>query len=287
MAPTNNTMEAVPLADPMIPQPVRVARVRRETHDTFTLDLKPADGNSPAAFAPGQFNMLYLFGMGEAPISISGDPSQPDTLVHTARSVGTVTQALCGLKKGDMLGLRGPFGSHWPVEEARGNDVLIIAGGIGLAPLRPAIYSLLAQREKYGKIAILYGARTPEDILFRKELETWRGRFDMYVDVTVDSARRGWGGRVGVVTKLIGLTGFDPHHCVAMICGPEIMMRFTVNELKKNRLADENIHLTMERNMKCAVGFCGHCQYGPHFICKDGPVFRYDRIHNLFGKREV
>jgi NAD(P)H-flavin reductase len=228
-----------------------------------------------------------VFGKGEVPISISGDPGKPRTLTHTLRAVGTVTQALSRLKKQDMLGIRGPFGSHWPVTESKGNDVVIVAGGIGLAPLRPAIYQLLAQRDQFGKIIILYGTRTPKDILFQRELEHWRGRFDLNVQVTVDASLKGWAGHVGVVPRLISKINFDPLHTSAFICGPEVMMRFTIPELTKRGLRESNIHVSMERNMKCAIGFCGHCQYGPTFICKDGPVFRFDRIQPLFGKKEL
>jgi NAD(P)H-flavin reductase len=208
-------------------------------------------------------------------------------LIHTIRSVGTLTRALTALKKGASIGVRGPFGSAWPVEQAEGHDVLIVAGGIGLAPLRPAIYRILARRRAYGRVLILYGSRTPRDLLFRKELEQWRGRFDTYVDVTVDRASGEWEGNVGVVTSLISRANFDPEHTVAVLCGPEIMMRFTIAALNDQGVENERIHLSMERNMKCAVGFCGHCQYGPGFVCRDGPVYRFDRIQHLFGVREL
>ncbi|MGP0628906.1 FAD/NAD(P)-binding protein [Nitrospina sp. 32_T5] len=278
---------AQPMAQPMIPEPHRILRVQKETRDSFTLETQPVKGARRFDFKPGQFNMLYVFGVGEVPISISGDPQKPDTLLHTIRAVGTVTRHLKKLRKGDVIGIRGPFGSHWPVAAAEGNDVVFIAGGIGLAPLRPAIYQVLARREKYGDVFILYGARTPADMIFRKELEAWRGRFDLEVDATVDTAQRGWLGNVGVVTQIVKKAKFDAHQTVAMICGPEVMMRFTVNELMDEGLSGDDIHLTMERNMKCAIGFCGHCQYGPDFVCLDGPVFPYQRIRRLFGKREI
>jgi len=272
--------------DPMLPEPHRLERVRRETHDTFTLELKPAQGDVKP-FAPGQFNMLYVFGTGESAISISGDPADTDTLVHTVRAVGTVTRAMQKLRRGDVIGVRGPFGSCWPVREAEGNDLVIATGGIGLAPLRPVIHHVLANREKYGRVALLYGARSPRALLFRRELERWRSRFDLEVEVTLDTASGDWRGNVGVVTRLIPAAPFDSLNAVALICGPEVMMRFSVLELQKRGLRDENIYLSMERNMKCAIGFCGHCQFGPTFICKDGPVFRYDAIRWLFGKREI
>jgi NAD(P)H-flavin reductase len=271
----------------MLPSLYRVWRVRREIQDTFTLQLEPSNGSGIPPYAPGQFNMLYAFGIGEVPISISGDPAQRQTLVHTVRAIGSVTRAICKLKRGDMLGIRGPFGSHWPVKEAAKKDIVIAAGGLGLAPLRPALYHLLANREKYGKIVVLYGARTPEDLLYKRELEKWRGYLDLEVEVTVDSARNDWRGNVGVVTTLIPRARFDPIHTVAMICGPEVMMRFTVMELLKCGVETQNVFISMERNMKCGVGFCGHCQLGPTFVCKDGPIFRYDRIKELLGKREI
>ena len=275
------------LPDPMLPHAYRVQRVRQETPDTFTLELEPENSTRALEFAPGQFNMLYAFGVGEVPISISGDPAKPSVLVHTTREVGMVTRAMRCLKPGDALGVRGPYGSGWPVAQARGSDLVIVAGGIGLAPLRPALYQVLAAHKYYGRVVLLYGTRTPADILFRRELQQWHSRFDLEVHVTVDRAMGNWRGNVGVVTSLIARAPFDPHSAVAMVCGPEIMMRLTVQELERRGVALENIYLSMERNMKCAVGFCGHCQFGPTFICKDGPVFRYDRIQSLFAVREI
>ena len=273
-------------ADPMTPALYRVQRWRRELADTFTVELTPQEGKAPFRFSPGQFNMLYQFGAGEVPISISGDPAKPDVLVHTVRAVGAITQAMSRLRRGATLGVRGPFGVGWPVEEARGADVVIVAGGLGLAPLRPAIYRVLADRAAYGNVRIVYGARTPADILFLRELHEWRGRFDLTVEVTVDRAAGGWGGRVGVVTKLLS-GGFDPLHTVALVCGPEIMMRYAAIALNERGVDDEQIYLSMERNMKCAIGFCGHCQFGPGFVCKDGPVYRLDHIQPLLAIREL
>lgn len=275
------------VAGPMVPTMARVDRVRKETHDTFTLELRPAYGQDVHRFAAGQFNMLYVFGFGEVAISISGDPTNPKPLIHTTRAVGNVTKAMARLKTGDMIGVRGPFGTAWPVEHAQGNDVVIIAGGIGLAPLRPVIYQILADRRKYGKFILLYGTRTPSDILYRKELESWRSRLDMEVHVTVDRASTNWQGNVGVVTTLIPKAGFDPQHTTAMVCGPEIMMRYVALELQKRGVPMGSVHASMERNMKCGIGLCGHCQMGSTFICKDGPVYPYDKIRELLQKREV
>jgi NAD(P)H-flavin reductase len=275
------------LSDPMAPSPFRVSKVRKETYDTFTLELFPTNGVSGFSFAPGQFNMVYVSGVGEVPVSISGDPDKPQTLLHTVRAVGTVTKKLCARAPGGVLGVRGPFGSSWPVDVAAGNDVVIICGGIGLAPLRPALYHLMTNREKYGRVVLLYGARTPEDLLYKDELPKWRGQFDLQVEVTVDSASGGWRGNVDVVTTLISQARFDPENAVAMVCGPEVMMRFTLIELERRGVPAENTYISMERNMKCGLGFCGHCQFGPNFICKDGPVFRYDRVQPFFAKREI
>lgn len=289
------------MLDPMLPQLYRVQRVRREIPDTFTLELEPANGSGIPPFATGQFNMLYVFGVGEVPISISGNPARPKPLVHTTRAVGTVTKAMRKLKPDDVIGVRGPFGSHWPIELAQGKDVVIAAGGIGLAPLRSTMYQIISQREKYGRVVLLYGARTPADILYRRELERWQtggrketppgGRVypynDLEVYITVDNASSAWRGSVGVVTKLIPKASFDSGNTVAFICGPEVMMRFTVKELEKRGVVAERIYISMERNMKCAVGFCGHCQYGPNFVCKDGPVFQYSRVQSLFTMREI
>jgi len=275
------------IANPMLTHSYVVKRVQQETYDTFTLELEPKNKTQAFSFAPGQFNMLYVFGVGEVPISISGDPSKPETLLHTTRAVGTVTNAMRKLRRGGLVGVRGPFGTSWPVEEAKGRDVVIVTGGIGLPPLRPSVYQLLSKKQEYGKLVLLYGARTPEDIVYGQEIEQWRKRSDIAVDVTVDRATGQWRGNVGVVTTLIPKATFDPANTIAMIVGPEIMMRFTIAELQRRGLRDESIHISMERNMKCGFGFCGHCQFGPFFVCKDGPVFRYDRVKPFFGKGEI
>lgn len=273
--------------DPMLPSWYVVQRARRENHDTFTLELTARDGETSFSFLPGQFNMLYVVGVGEVPISISGNPGVTDRIVHTTRAVGAVTRAMWRLKRGDSIGVRGPFGSHWPVDLAKGRDLVIVAGGIGLAPLRPAIYHVLAHRQKFGRVILLYGARTPDDLLYDEELLSPNGSANLVVDVTVDRATSGWRGRIGVVTSLIPHAPFDPDNALALICGPEIMMRYSVPSLVGRGITTDRIFVSMERNMKCAVGFCGHCQYGPRFICKDGPVFRFDEIESIFSIREV
>ena len=276
------------VASPMLPSPYRIEKLRRETDDVFTWTLRPADkGGDARPFAPGQFNMLYAFGCGEVPISISGDPTKPESIIHTIRAVGPVTRAMEKFQRGDIVGLRGPYGSHWPVEESAGADIVILAGGIGLAPLRPALYQVLADRRNYGKVVVLYGARTPAELLFRSEVEEWRSRFDLQVEVTVDRGDRDWMGNVGVVTRLLGQAQFDASSAVALVCGPEIMMRFAIAELLDRGLPADSVYVSLERSMKCGIGLCGHCQLGPTFICKNGPVYRYDLAKPLLAVREL
>ena len=271
----------------MTPLPYRVARKRRENHDNWTLELEPVD-DAIDPIGPGQFTMLYAFGVGEVPISTSGDvETTGTTLVHTIRAVGAVTKALCACAPGDVVGVRGPFGNRWPIDAARGHDLVVVGGGVGLPPLRPAIYHALAHRADFGKIAVLYGGRTPDDLLFRKELERWRGRLDVDVEVSVDSAGPDWSGSVGVVTKLIPGAQFDPDDAVAFIVGPEIMMLFTARALIDRGLPPERIWISMERTMRCGVGLCGHCQLGPTLICRDGPVYRWDELAPLLGVHEL
>ncbi|MGD0470435.1 MAG: FAD/NAD(P)-binding protein [Terriglobales bacterium] len=273
--------------NPMLPQPYLVREVAKETPDTFSLRLEPEAGANGRSFQPGQFSMLWVFGIGELPISISGDPALHDRLVYTVRSVGQATHSLVNQRVGDSVGVRGPFGANWPIEAARGRDVIVVAGGIGLAPLRPLIYHVLQNRKDYGRLVILYGGRSPRDLLYRKELATWARNRQNQVLVTVDYGGLSWRGHVGVVTTLFKYARLEPARSVAMVCGPEIMMRFVTRELITQGLSRDDIYLSMERNMKCAVGFCGHCQYGPYFICKDGPIFRYEQMRPLLEKYEL
>jgi NAD(P)H-flavin reductase len=255
--------------------------------DVWTLELEASDDEGPVRFQPGQFTMVYVFGIGEVPLSISGDPAAPDRLVHTVRSVGAVTRAVCAAKKNDVLGVRGPYGTGWPLDAALGRDVVILAGGVGLAPLRPLIRAVIARQSAFGRVALLVGARTPASLLFARELAHWRARFDLEVRATVDAGDSTWKGDVGVITTLIPRATFDPETTTAFVCGPEVMMRFAAADLVRRGVPPDSVFLSMERNMKCAVGVCGHCQFGPAFVCKDGPVFPYPRIETLLRIREI
>lgn len=269
----------------MTPLPYVVARRRRENHDNWTLELEPvAEAIEP--IGPGQFDMLYAFGVGEVPISTSGEPGA-ERLVHTIRAVGAVTQALCATGPGGVVGVRGPFGNRWPLDEAHGRDLVLLGGGVGLPPLRPVVYHALAHRPDFGELVLLYGGRTPRDLLFGKELERWRGRLDMSVEVTVDAAASDWRGQVGVVTKLVPAARFDPANAVAFVVGPEIMMRFSALALLDRGIPADRIWISMERTMRCGVGLCGHCQLGPTLVCRDGPVYRWDEIAPLLEVREL
>jgi NAD(P)H-flavin reductase len=272
--------------DPMLPEFLPVKRLIRETADTFTLffDTRARGGFS---FAPGQFNMLYAFGVGEVPISISGDPARRGELVHTIRAVGAVTRALEKATKGTPVGVRGPFGSSWPVEVDAGRDIVLVVGGIGLAPLKPVIHYVLNRRQRFGKLVIVYGTRTPGDILFKPQLEHWTDRPDLELAITVDRGDPGWRGHTGVVTTLLERVSFDVDNAAAYLCGPEVMMRFAARELEQLGLPNERMFLSLERNMKCALAHCGRCQLGGTLICRDGAVYRRDRVLPLMSTKEL
>ena len=270
----------------MVPEPFRVVGTRQDTADTWTLGLEAVSGDPGPRFGPGQFNMVYAFGVGEVPISISGDPAGPGPLEHTVRSVGPVTAAICAARPGDMLGVRGPFGSSWPLRMAEGSDLVIVAGGIGLAPLRPAVLGAIADRDRYNRIVLLYGGRAPDQLLYVDELDAFE-KGGIEVHVSVDTAGEGWRGNVGVVTTLFDEARLDPARTVAMLCGPEVMMRFAIQGLRDRAVKAEDIHVSIERNMKCAVTQCGRCVFGPTYVCREGPVMRYSEIDWLFTLKEV
>lgn len=276
-----------PAPHPYAPSPYVVRRRSAETSDTVTLVLAAAAGRPVQRFRPGQFNMLYAFGVGEAAVSISGDPEDAAQLVHTVRSVGKVTSALAGLPPGATVGVRGPYGSAWPLDAARRKDVIVIAGGLGLPPLRGVLLELFRHRDRYDRLEIIYGARTPKDLVYYPEIQAWRNLPEVRFQVTVDAAGRDWYGDVGLVTQRIPDSRFDPKNTIAFLCGPEVMMRNSAKALEERGVPDDSLFLSLERNMKCAVAQCGHCQMGPAFVCRDGPVFRYRDVRRYLATREV
>lgn len=262
----------------LLPQTRVVTAVRRQTADVVTLDV---DARGMGSFVPGQFDMLYAPGVGEVAISISSDPVDADVRSYTIRSVGWVTRALHRLEAGGMLGVRGPYGNAWPLDAATGMDVVVVAGGIGLAPLRPVITSVLRRRDQFRRFALVVGARRPQDLVFADEVRGWQADPVVDLRVTVDTADPSWAGEVGVVTKL--LPGLDLDHEATMVltCGPEVMMRFVARAMLEQGVPAERIHVTLERSMRCGVGTCGHCQLGPHLLCRDGPVLAWPAVASL------
>jgi len=278
-----HALEAAP-DDPMLPRPFRVVARHQDTADTATLDLEPVDGPG-LIFTPGQFTMLGRLGVGEVPISISGDPAAPP-LRHTIRDLGGVTHMLVQARVGDVLEVRGPYGTGWEVADGAGGDVLVVTGGIGLAPLRPALLQLVAQRDRYRNVTLLYGARSPADQLYPDELKQWAAR-GIEVHTIVDHGTADWRGRVGLVTSLIPRANVDPTQTLALLCGPEVMMRMVTNALLDVGVDPGRVRWSMERNMKCGVGLCGHCQLRDLFLCVDGPVLDYPVLAPLIATREL
>jgi NAD(P)H-flavin reductase len=275
------------MTDSMLPHTAVVEDIQSEAYgiSTFSMVFTDPAQASTYRFLPGQFNMIYLPGFGEVAISISSNPGAPQVVGHTIRYAGSVTRAIGRLKVGDTVGVRGPYGSAWPLEKALGKSLVIVAGGIGLAPLRPALFSILHRREDFGRVVLLYGGRTPADLLYTAEFARWQaGGIELHS--TVDLADEKWSGQVGVVPTLFYRIRVDPKQTLVMTCGPEIMMRFVIYEALARRIPKECIFLSMERNMKCAIGFCGHCQFGPTFICKEGPVLNFAAIEPFFGKED-
>jgi NAD(P)H-flavin reductase len=231
--------------------------------------------------------MLSTFGTGEAPISMSGDPATSGVLVHTVRDVGPVTHSLCLSGPGSVVGLRGPYGNGWDLGAVAGRDVVVVAGGIGFAPLRPLLFELRRHRSRYGRVAVLVGARSPSDIVHRPQLERWAADGRLHVDIAVDHAQPGWHGHVGLVTDLLQHIPFDLAAAGAFVCGPEVMMRVAAGALVDAGLSPCSIQVSLERNMRCAVAHCGHCQLGPVLLCRDGPVLRFDQAAPLLSTREL
>lgn len=275
--------------------PARMAVIQRVVSETFESSTfwttwRGNDGDG-FAFEPGQFDMLYLFGIGEIPISISSDPAHPQRLGHTIRFAGRVTNAFKALQPGDEIGVRGPFGNAWPLGEAEGGDLVIVAGGLGVCPVRGAVEAAMRTRDNYRRLILLVGARTPRLLPYRELLDQWLAhteRLGVELHLTVDEAPEpGWLHGIGVVTTLFPKARIEPARTTAFVCGPEIMMRFAGKGLVERGVPTERVYVSMERNMQCAIGLCGHCQFGGSFVCRDGPVFRYDQVGDLLEVREL
>jgi NAD(P)H-flavin reductase len=272
--------------DPMLPRPYRVVRRRTETGDITTLWLAPQE-QPLAPHRPGQFTMLYQPGLGEIPISISGRPEAGGTLVQTIRAVGPISQALHDAPVGALVGARGPFGTHWDLAAAEGGDAVVIGGGCGLAPLRPVLLALLAERSRYRRVLGVLGARDPGQFSFAEEISGWAARSDLDLHRTVDVPAPGWPGLVGLVTRPLEDVDLVPEETTAFLCGPEVMIRGAAELLMRRGVPATRIQVSMERNMKCAVGHCGHCQLGPLLLCRDGPVLSYAVAGPLLAVREL
>ena len=277
------------MINPYLIHPATIVEKVRESEGihTYRLQIDDEDVRRRYRFAAGQFNMVYLFGVGEVAISIVSDPDEPEFLDHTIRAVGRVTSAIARLQADDSLGIRGPFGQGWPLEEGRGRDIVIVTGGLGCAPVVGAIEYIFRRRGQYGSVKILHVVKTPEDLVFRERFDAWRSQPDTEVLLTSDQPGKVWGHHVGVVTELFELVSIDPSNTVVLMCGPEIMMRFGVPILLRRGIPDKAVYVSLERHMECGIGLCGHCQMWPYFLCEDGPVMRYDRVASWLGKTGV
>lgn len=269
------------------PIPYVVTGKHRENDKLLTLTLSPTGASTINPIQPGQFNMIYAFGVGEIPISTGSLLVPEKSLSHTIQDVGPVSKTLTQISVNDVVGVRGPFGTSWPVEKAKGKDVVIMAGGVGLCPLRPLIESILKERDQFGQVNVLYGTRDPDNIIYHQDMISWQSDPTLNFHITVDHAFSQWRGNVGVVTQLIDKAVFDPENTIVYICGPEVMMRFSAYACLNMRIPENQIYISMERNMKCAFGLCGHCQFGPYFVCKDGAVFPYSSIASYLKVQEL
>jgi NAD(P)H-flavin reductase len=284
---TERATVVAPPVSAMAPVPYRVRTRIVESPDSATLCLEPVGGQLRTP-QPGEFMMLYAFGVGEAAISISGDPTVTDgSITHTIRAVGAVSRALHDAEPGSVVGVRGPFGTTWGLAEAAGRDLVMVAGGVGLCPLRPAVLGALAERSRYGKVTLIVGARSRADFVFAAQLEKWAADPQIELHVTVDVPVQGWRGEVGLVTEPLHRLALDPDRTTAFLCGPEPMLRFGAEALVAKGMAPQDIRLSLERNMQCGVGWCGHCQLGPLLLCRDGPVVGYDVAGPLLAVKEL
>jgi NAD(P)H-flavin reductase len=267
------------LSSPYVPGKATIKKITQltETEKLFLLSL---DSGQSLGHAPGQFVEVSLFGIGEGPISISSPPAKDNTFELGVRAAGNLTRALHGLKAGDAIGVRGPFGHGFPVETLMGKDLLFVAGGIGLVPLRSLIKYSLEHRDAFGRIIILFGSRSPKERLFTDELAAWSKQKDVEFLETVDRSEEGWTGNVGVITTLFKKITIDPRKTAVMIVGPPVMYKYALLEVKEKEVPRQNIFLSLERRMKCGLGKCGHCQINNYYVCQEGPVFAYPQIED-------
>ncbi|MET0091405.1 MAG: FAD/NAD(P)-binding protein [Candidatus Thiodiazotropha sp.] len=275
------------MPDRHLPRTAIIDRRTQESPTIFTLRMQFEDAGAQEAFefAPGQFNMVTLFGTGEIPISIVNDPQDSHFFDHTIRVVGRVSEGLSRLQPGDRVGVRGPFGRGWPVEEAPGRDVLLITGGLGCAPLVSVIRYLMKRREQFGHIHILQGVKHANDLIWREQYDAWAREPDVNVLLAADVVTREWHGQQGMVTELISQLHLRIGRTLVMLCGPELMMMAAIANLRELGVGDHQIWFSMERNMQCGIGQCGHCQIGPKFVCRDGPVFCYSELADFVGAK--
>lgn len=271
----------MPMTNPYLPQPATVVERIDEASGVFTLRLKLADQNF--SYQPGQFNMLYLFGVGEVPISIVSDSENDQLVDHTIRAVGRVTNGMAKLKAGDTIGIRGPYGRGWPMQEAQGKDVIVLTGGLGCAPVVSVIRYIMNRRDLYQRLVIMQGVKHSQDLIWRKQYELWEQQGQTQVLLAANNTEHNWPWHKGYVTNLIDEAKFDSSNCVVMMCGPEIMMHTAITPLTTKGIAEDQIYMSMERNMQCALGHCGHCQFGNHFVCKNGPVFCYPEVKSFMN----
>jgi len=271
------------MLNPYKPENAIIKNIKKQTYDVKTYTLTFTKERKDFSFRPGQFVMLSLFGVGEAPFSLCSNPVEKKTLAFTIRNVGNVTKALDGLSEGDAVGVRGPYGTSWPLEEAQNKNILIVAGGVGMASLRSLIMYVANNRHDYRDVEILYGARKPDDLLFTDEFNHWAEIENTRLLLTVDTVPKGsaWAHNVGVVTTLFEKMHATSDNTVVMMCGPEIMMRFVVKGLMHRGFTDDQIFVSLERRMECGIGICGHCQLGTKFVCKEGAVFRFSEVKGL------
>lgn len=273
--------QAVTDVSPYLPRWAEVSRIEDLTQSEKLFELSLIGDDGPLGHRPGQFVELSIMGIGEAPISVSSPPGPGASFELAVRRMGSVTGAMHRLRLGDRVGIRGPFGTHFPTQETRGKDILFVAGGIGLVPLRSFIKLVLGNRDDYGEVTVLFGARNPSERLFLEELEEWKQRKDMHYLETVDRPDGEWKGNVGVITTLFPRIRVDPSRTYCVVVGPPVMYRFVIAESKAQGISDDRIFLSLERRMKCGLGKCGHCQINHLYVCQDGPVFRYSDIFDL------